>query len=68
MSAPDPMIRQCRHCGDYFDARGTTTPRSLCSAECKRLRHIEVVRQYRARRSAELANLRQIVAGLQVAA
>ncbi len=62
-----PRIRACARCRTEFDAAGTTRPLTYCSAECRRLRHVESMREYRRSRSEEIARLRGVVQQLESA-
>ena len=60
-SASSPQIRTCARCNTEFDATATTRPPAYCGPECRRLKHVESMREYRRQRSAEIARLRGVV-------
>ncbi len=66
-TAPTPRIRPCARCNVEFDATGTTRPLTYCSDECRRLKHVESMREYRRQRSEEIARLRGVVHQLESA-
>ena len=64
-TAPAPKIRTCARCAREFDATAVTRPMSYCGPECKRLKHVESMREYRRQRSEEIARLRGVVRQLE---
>jgi len=66
-TAPRPRIRSCARCNAEFDATATTRPLTYCSDECRRLKHVESMREYRRQRSEEIARLRGVVHRLESA-